>query len=69
MWSDSERLEMLLLSQFYVSGQPGICQFTSLKFHIIPNQKETLLQVFPSEFYEMFQSTFFTEHLWRTGSK
>ena len=29
---------------------------------------ETLAQVFSCEFYEIFQNTFFTEHLWETAS-
>ena len=31
-------------------------------------KKETLAQVFSSEFYEISKSTFFTEHLWATAS-
>ena len=27
-------------------------------------KKETLTQMFSCEFYEIFQSTFFSEHLW-----
>ena len=31
--------------------------------------KETLPQVFPFEFYEIFKNIFFTEHLWTTASE
>ena len=31
-------------------------------------KKETLAQVFPCEFCEIFKNTFFTEHLWTTAS-
>ena len=31
-------------------------------------KKETLAQVFSCEFREIFEKTFFTEHLWSTAS-
>ena len=39
--------------------QPEDCNFI---------KKETLAQVFPCEFCEIFKNTFFTEHLWTTAS-
>ena len=31
-------------------------------------KKETLAQMFSSDFYEISKNTFFTEHLWTTAS-
>ena len=38
-----------------------------VKFNFI--KKETLVQVFSSEFCEISKNTFFTEHLWATASE
>ena len=42
-----------------------LCQ--SLFFNKV--KKETLAQVFSCEFCENFKNTFFTEHVWTTGSR
>ena len=44
---------------FYQSLRLEACKFI---------KKETLAQVFPSEFYEIFKNTFFTGHLRATAS-
>ena len=43
----------------WLQDRPQACNFI---------KKETLAQVFSSEFHEISKNTFFTEHLWTTAS-
>ena len=53
------------LRNFAKFTEKHLCQ--SLFFNKV--KKETLAQVFPSEFCDISKNTFFTEHLWTTASR
>ena len=55
-----------ILKNFTKFAGRHLCQ--SLFFNKVAGQ-ETLAQVFPHEFCEIFKNTFFTEHLRATASK
>ena len=46
------------------SVRKGVCRFQACNFI----EKETLVQVFSCEFWEISRNTFFTEHFWTTVS-
>ena len=60
-------LYSLLYSEFQGENGKKIQKLTPEVFYkkgVLIAKKETLTQMFSCEFYEIFQSTFFSEHLW-----